>query len=360
MRENKISVLQKRILEILRVLIETPTPTGKERRLYKFLSLILERAGFKIEVQKVPGSFSNLIARRGKSSLLMCTHIDTFPVFSHSDLYKLKMRKRDLTGRGVIDAKGQIASLLVALESTQAPCQIALTSGEEEEAIGSKFLEVQANEGVVLEPTNLSLCLFQAGAIEIEVNVRGKAAHGSLPREGENAILKAFGVYQALEKLSFLKLTHPYFPEGGWINLGKIKGGEDIMVVPDHCTFQADIGVLPGVNIDEAVREVKTVIAKSGASVNFRDISPPVEIDPQLRVVRILRQSFKKVTGKEPEVEVMPSWTDAENLFQKGISCVVFGAGKLSLAHSDYESVSLDELGTLSLILINLLRLWEE
>jgi len=351
--------LQKRILEILQKLVEIPTPTGKEEKLHDFLSSFLEKIGFQIEIQKVPDSSPNLIGRRGKSKLLLCTHIDTFPEIAHPDPYRLKIRGENLVGRGVVDPKGQIASLLVALENTKIPCQVAFTSGEEEEALGSKFLKVEAKEGIVLEPTNLSLALSQAGAIEIEVEVEGKATHGSVPHKGENAILKAFRNYQKLEKMTFLKITHPHFPGGGWVNLGKIEGGKDIMVVPYYCSFQADIGILPGVNIDKAIKEIKSTIAQGGGRVNFRDISPPIEINPHLKVVKLLKQSFREVVGKEPKIWGMPSWTDAENLFQKKIYCVVFGAGKLSRAHSNYESISLKELGILSRILIHLLNLWE-
>ena len=359
MKKIKSSVLQARIIEILRELVETPTPTGSEERLHEFLSSFLEKVGFQIEIQKIPGYSSNLIGRRKKGGPLFCTHIDTYPAFAHAQPYRLRIEGENLVGRGVVDPKGQIASLLVALERTETPCQVAFTSGEEEEALGSRFLDIKAREGVVLEPTDLSLALSQAGAIEIEVEVEGKAVHGSVPHEGENAILKALEVYRQLEEMTFLKLTHPHFPRGGWINLGKIEGGEDIMVVPHHCFFQADVGIVPGVDIDKAVKEIEGIAWRTGAKVNFRDITSPIEVNPRLKIVRLLRQSFKEVVGKEPRVEGMPSWTDAENLFQKGIRCVVFGAGKLSVAHSNHEAISLKELETLSRILIRFLNLWE-
>ncbi len=359
MGEIKSLVFGERILEILQRLIEIPTPTGEEEKLHEFLSSFLKRIGFQVEIQKIPGSFSNLVGRRGKSKLLLCTHIDTFPVFDHPEPYKLRIEGENLIGRGVVDPKGQIASLLVALENTRVPCQVALTSGEEKDALGSKFLKIEAKEGIVLEPTNLSLAISQAGAIEIEVEIEGKEAHGSVPWEGENAILKAFNIYQELEKMSFLKITHPHFPTGGWINLGKFEGGKDIMVVPCRCMFQADIGVVPGVDMQKAVDEVKNIVTKAGGRIIFRDISHPFEIDPQLKVVELMKKSFKEVVKDEPVIGGMPSWTDAENLLQKGIPCIIFGAGKLSRAHSNHELVSLKELDILSRILIHFLNNWE-
>jgi len=358
MEKIKNSPLQRRILEILQTLVETPTPTGEEKRLFNFLFANLKKTGFNVEIQEEKGRFFNIVGKRKKSSLLICTHLDTFPVFSSSRLYTLRVEEGRAKARGVVDAKGQIASLLVALENTSAPCQVAFTSGEEEEALGSKFLKVRAEEGVVLEPTDFSLCLSQAGAVEIEVEVGGRSAHGSLPQEGENAILRAFEVYRKLEGLSFLRLRHPHFPEGGWVNLGRIEGGKDVMVVPDRCFFQADIGIIPGVDIKRAVDEIKKKVTESGAKVHFKDVSPPVEISPSLKVARLLKLSFKQVTGREPRIGGMPSWTDAENLFQKGIKCVVFGAGKLSSAHTECESVSLKDLEILSNILIHFLNLW--
>ncbi|MCD6257867.1 M20/M25/M40 family metallo-hydrolase [Candidatus Aerophobetes bacterium] len=358
MREIKNQDLRKRIVKILQKLVETPTPTGNEERLHGFLSSLLKRAGFQIEIQRIPDYPSNLVGKRGKGKLLFCTHIDTYPPFNHPDPYRLTVDGENLIGRGVIDAKGQIASLLVALENTETPCQVALTSGEEEEALGSKFLKVDAREGIVLEPTDLSFALSQAGAIEIQINVEGKAVHGSVPSKGENAILKAFRIYRKLEKMPFLKQTHPHFPHGGWINLGKIEGGKDIMVTPFSCNFQVDIGIIPGIDIDNAVQQIKNVVFNEGGKVNFRDISPPIEINPDLKVINLLRESFEKVLGRQPKIKGMPSWTDAENLFQKGIHCVVFGAGKLFHAHSNYEFIPLKQLEILSRILIYFLNLW--
>jgi len=358
MKKIKGSVLQERIVKVLQELVETPTPTGGEEKLHKFLSLFLQKAGFDIEIQKIPKYSPNLIGKRGKGKLLFCTHIDTYPAFSHPDPYRLKIKGENLIGRGVVDPKGQIASLLVALENTKTPCKVVFTSGEEEEALGSKLFDEKVQEGIVLEPTDLSLCLFQAGAIEIEVNVEGKAVHGSVPYEGKNAIIKAFKIYQEFEKMTFLKRAHPFFPQGGWINLGKIEGGENTMVVPYQCRFQADIGIIPGVSIDEAIRQVEDVVAKAGAKVNFIDISQPIEISPHLRIVKLVKEAFKEITGMEPRIGGMPSWTDAENLFQKGIQCPIFGAGKLSVAHSNYEYISLKELEIFSKVLIRLLCLW--
>ena len=358
MKRIESSILQKRILEILKKLVETPTPTGEEHKLHDFLTSFLREKGFDVKKQDVPESCPNLIGRRKGGGLLLCAHIDTFPAFDHPDPYKLKLEGENLVGRGVIDPKGQIASLLVAIEYTDSPCEIAFTSGEEEKALGSKFLKATSPQGIVLEPTDFVICLSQAGAIEIEVKVEGTSAHGSLPQEGENAVLKAFEIYRRLTKMPFLKQTHPHFPSGGWVNLGKIQGGKDVMVVPYQCSFQADIGVVPGVNIDQAVREVKNTVIQSGGRIYFRDISPPIQIESKLKVVKLLKESFEAITGKKAKIGGIPSWTDAENLYQKGIFCPVFGAGKLSRAHSNYEWVSLRELELLSLILIHFLDHW--
>ncbi|MBC7188864.1 M20/M25/M40 family metallo-hydrolase [Candidatus Aerophobetes bacterium] len=340
-----------RVLEVLKILVETPTPTGEEERLHGFLSSFLEKAGFKVHIQKVPGSFSNLIAKRGKSSFLVCTHLDTYPPFDHPQPYRMRRCGEVVVGRGVVDPKGQIACLLVAIEMSDAPCQVAFTSGEEEEALGSRFLEVEAEEAVVLEPTDLVVCLSQAGAIEIEVEVEGKAVHGSCPWEGENAVLKAFEIYRRLEELSFLKKVHPHFPRGGWINLGKIEGGKDVMVVPYRCSFQADIGVVPGTDVEQALIEIKKVVEEEGGNLKLKDISSPFEIKPHLRSLELLESCFKKVAGKTFSIGGMPSWTDAENFWKKKIPCLIFGAGKLSSAHSNFESISLKELETFTLLL---------
>ncbi|MFA0742383.1 MAG: hypothetical protein DFNUSKGM_002506, partial [Candidatus Fervidibacter sacchari] len=121
---------EQHLLELVRILVETPTPTGNEKALFPFLTDYLQSHGFTVSEQEVterhpltpPGEYSNLIAKRGESRLLISAHLDTFPAYSHPQPYTLRQEGDKLIGRGVVDIKGQIAALLLAVSQTSSPC----------------------------------------------------------------------------------------------------------------------------------------------------------------------------------------------------------------------------------------------
>ncbi len=352
--------LSARILEFTQELVETPTPTGREEDLHPFLKDVLEGCGFEVSFQQVGTRGHNLIARRGESSLLIATHIDTFPAYTHPEPYTLRREVDLLIGRGVVDVKGQIAALLAAVEACDAPVQIALVVDEERYGTGSRELDVQAQAAVVLEPTDLHPAPAQAGAVDFIAIVYGRAAHGSVPHRGENALLKAYELIQAIEELPFLKARHPLFPEQPWVTVGVIQGGFEPMVVPNACRFEADVRVLPGVKIEEALHQLMDCFTRFGAEFILGDAEPPFELSQDEPIFQALNQAISEALGEPRPAVGMPSWTDAANLVRKGLPTVVFGAGDLAVAHSDFEHVRLSDLVALARVLRRLLEIAPE
>jgi len=347
-----------RILEIATRLVETPTPTGREEALLPYLKDNLNGCGFSVEEQEVSRGGYNLLASRGESPLLILTHLDTFPAYTHPEPYKLRSEGDLLVGRGILDVKGQIAALLAAVEACDLPCKIALVADEERSGTGSEELEVEAEAAVVLEPTGLHPAPAQAGALELSVIVYGRAAHGSVPQRGENAIMKAYELIHELEGLKFLRARHPLFPEGGLITIGTIRGGFEPLVVPSFCRLELDLRLLPGVMPEQALRELRGLLSRFDAELILSDADPPMEVSQDEEIFKLLSRAIEEALGEARPPVGMPSWTDAANLVNKGIPAVVFGAGDLAAAHSDFEHVSLRELEGLARVLIRLLELY--
>jgi acetylornithine deacetylase/succinyl-diaminopimelate desuccinylase-like protein len=342
------------IFKLLKELVSVPTPTGFEGAIFDILADTLKERGFSIKKQMISTGI-NLIALRGEEGPLFVTHMDTFPAYGHPKPYCLRREGDLLIGRGVVDAKGQIAALIAAVGMTKGPCRVALVVDEERKGTGSKELGFDKDtQAVVLEPTGLKPAISQAGAIEFEVMVYGEAAHGCAA-EADNAIMKAIEMIGELSKLKFLEFSHPLFPLAEHlVTIGKIEGGHEPMVVPSLCKFQADIRVLPGVKMDQALREILAWAASYQAELNLIDLAPPCEL-PQAYVTKKLFEAIKDVTKEEPRPVGMPSWTDAANL---DVPAVIFGAGDLKVAHSDWEYVPLADLKKLSLILARLIEIW--
>ncbi len=352
--------------ELVRVLVETPTPTGSEQALFPFLMDYLQAHEFTVTEQEVterhpltpPGEYRNLLARRGESRLLISAHLDTFPAYTHPQPYTLREEDDRLIARGVVDIKGQIAALLFAIAQTDAPCQIAFVCDEERGGTGSRFLQFDADAVVVLEPTDLKPVVAHAGAVEATALFFGRAAHGSMPHWGDSALEKAIAFADALKTHPLIAdQRHPLFERAPFITLGKLESGSEAMVVPNKAVLNFDIRVLPGYSAKAVAKLVQDLGTRFKAEVRIDDVSEPVVLDEGTEVVKLVKEAATRVLGETPPAIGYWSWTDAVNYLERGIPAVVFGAGSLGVAHSDEEWVRLSDLMTLAQILTCLLEL---
>ncbi|MCX7642413.1 MAG: M20/M25/M40 family metallo-hydrolase [Armatimonadetes bacterium] len=359
--------VEHQLRELVRILVETPTPTGNEKALFPFLTDYLRLHGFEVDEQEVterhqltpPGEYSNLIAKRGKSRLLISAHIDTFPAYTHPQPYTLREDGDRLIARGVVDIKGQIAALLLAVSQTDAPCQIAFVCDEERGGTGSRSLKFEAEAVLVLEPTDLKPVIAHAGAVEATVLFFGKAAHGSTPHWGDNALEKAIAFADAIKTHPLISdQRHPLFERTSLVTLGRLEAGSEAMVVPNKALLNLDIRVLPGYSAKAVADLVRDFGAKFKAEVKIDDIAEPVTLDENEKVVKTVKRSVMDVMGREPQSIGYWSWTDAVNYIERGVPAVVFGAGHLGVAHSDEEWVRLSDLIALSQILKKLVEVW--
>ena len=94
------------------------------------------------------------------------------------------------------------------------------------------------------EPTDLHVGVQAKGVLALRIVVSGRAAHGSTPWLGDNAVLKAIDVFRRIETLPFSRESSELFDRPS-INLGRINGGDALNKVPDECTMDVDIRYLP-------------------------------------------------------------------------------------------------------------------
>lgn len=351
--------------ELVRILVETPTPTGSEKVLFPFLTDYLQFHKFEVTVQEVterhpltpPGEYSNLVAKRGESRLLISAHLDTFPAYTHPQPYTLREDRDRLIARGVVDVKGQIAALLLAVSQTDAPCQIAFVCDEERGGTGSRSLRLDADAVLVLEPTDLKPVVAHAGAVEVTATFFGKAAHGSVPHWGESALEKAVAFVDALKTHPLISNQHhPLFERAPFITVGKLESGNEAMVVPNKALLNLDIRVLPSYSAKAIADSVLDLGARFKSEVKIDDIAEPVILDENEKIIKIVKVAIASVTGQEPPSIGYWSWTDAVNYIERGVPAVVFGAGHLGAAHSDEEWVKFNDLLLLSRILVTIME----
>jgi acetylornithine deacetylase/succinyl-diaminopimelate desuccinylase-like protein len=357
--------METRIVELTSALVAFPTHE-REQEAQEFLAGVLRACGFACRLQEVAPGRPNLIARRGSSGPLLCSHIDVHLPHGHPDPFTARREGDTLVGRGVLDAKGQIAAIVAACEARpDADALVLITCDEEYGGIGSERAEIpegpwETEGGIVCEPTGFTICTAQMGNVDVHVEARGTGGHAYAPDALGSPVHAVLAAVEVLDTCRFLKARHGLLPQPR-VNIGRIAGGEHAWRSPAAAELDATMGVLPGTDLEDAETEVEERLgdlalrwSSRGVDLSYEisDSSEPVEMPDDLPIVERLAAA----AGIDPATTGMPSWTDAAYLFLKhGVPCAVFGAGELTSAHSDRETVAIDDLVRLGRVLARLL-----
>ncbi len=333
------------LLKTLEHLINTPTPTGQEWRLIPFLTKWLETCGFSVEIQEIKpnevltpkGRYWNIIARRGNSPLTFVVHYDTVPANEYRAIFK----DGKVYGRGSVDVKGQIAALLHAITNTSEPVNVIFVCDEEVGGSGSAQMPINPEHiYIVLEPTGLRPVITHAGSVEAEIIFRGDGGHGSLNHNNS-----AFSLM-----MKFLNALNEMFPNSNGYGLNrttvyKVSAGSEMLAIPDTTTIGLDIRVFPKENASEIFETLQNKVKELNGELYLKESANPVSVELDKRWNWFIK---KWSEAKMPtDTLVYPSWTDAVNIIERGGWAVVIGSGDLSVAHSDNEHISLEEVFTL-------------
>jgi acetylornithine deacetylase len=272
-----------------------------------------------------------------------------------------------LLGRGSCDMKGGVAALLHAAGSLVrtghgGEVQVALTADEEHSSLGMLALVaggVRADAAVVCEPTELAVMPAHKGFIWVRAAFRGRAAHGSRPEIGVDAIRHAALYVAGLDEIAARLAARPPHPLLGRPSLhaGTIQGGRAPSVYPDRCEVVLERRTMPGEDMGEILREfveladrLRNRIPELDVTVEHMLDRPGTEVPAESRLVRGLLAA-SALEGVEPTVRGMTAWVDAALLNEAGIPAVCFGPGSIARAHTDDEWVPADEIGRCARIL---------
>ena len=196
------------------------------------------------------------------------------------------------------------------------------------------------------EPTRLQIVTAHKGDLWLQLETRGKAAHGSRPELGRNAVHLMAKIVHLLETDYARAIRHRRHPllRHATINVGTISGGRQPNIVPDRCFIRVDRRTIPGETDPAVKRELMSFIRRRGLSATMIDTkdeqpAPPLETDPRLPLVRQFLASAgqKKAAGVD-------FFSDAGVLGAAGIPSVLFGPGDIAQAHTADEWVSLRQL----------------
>jgi acetylornithine deacetylase len=225
---------------------------------------------------------------------------------------------------------------------------------------------VRADAAIVGEPTGLAIMPAHKGFAWLEIEVRGRAAHGSRYEIGVDAILDGGIVLQelaTLEHVALLTRTHPLLGRPS-LHISTIEGGTGWSTYPDRCVIRVERRTLPGENGTEPLAEVRAAVARARerrpsleASARLVLSQAPSDVSSDAPIVRALSDAL--LAREEPvAVSGMTAWTDAALLNEAGIPAICFGPGDIALAHAAEEWIDTGEIERATDVLDSLISRW--
>ena len=337
----------------------------------------MRRMGLDVHVQDAAPGRPNVIGvlegvEHGQS-LMLCGHIDTVGVAGMDAPFDPVVRGGRLYGRGSQDMKGGVAAMIDAARLARdrgfrkGRLLIAAVADEEYASLGADALvrEWKADAAIVTEPTDLQIGMGHKGFAWAAVETRGRAAHGSRPKDGRDAIMRMGRVLNRLERLDRelqARTPHPLIGAGS-LHASIIEGGRELSSYPDSCRLQLERRTVPGESVETFAREMEDVLeslaredAQFEASVKLLFSRPPYEV-PQTHALPHALKHAAEFAGAAAAFVGMSFWTDAAILGGAGIPSVLFGPGGAGL-HSVEEYVDVADVVTCRDALATLALTW--
>jgi len=328
--------LERRTTELLQELIrfDTVNPPGNEQAAQEFLRALLEGAGFEVELLSAVEGRPNLVARLGAASdgpvLCLLGHIDTVladPADWQVDPWAGELRDGCVWGRGAVDMKSQVAAEVAAVVALAqegwrpagGELKLVVTADEEAGAEhGAKWLcerhpdkvraDLVVNEGAGQrfdfgDRSLYGVCTGEKGVFRFTVATGGRAGHASMPRIGDNALVKLAPVLSALAAAEVVAEVAPEpvaileamdldpsdmagsleameaaderiatFIEpmmGVTLAPTMASASQKINVIPSHAEVKVDCRALPGQDADHALGRIHEAIGADGFQISF-------------------------------------------------------------------------------------------
>ena len=312
------------VVTLTRTLVDIDSTTGREHDVATWLAAFLRGQGYVVSEQPIDDGRFNVFARlEATPRVVFSTHFDCVPPFAPS-----RQQGDVIFGRGSCDAKGILASQIVAVERLRAAGESRLgmlfVAGEERGSDGARVANDHAPDGVRFlingEPTENRLGVATRGVLRVKLQASGRAAHSSFPELGDSAIDKLLDALMVLRGVAL---------------------PEDAVLGRTHYTVGLiEGGVAPNVVSPRASAEILFRIVGEGAPVRtaLKVVEPLVAIEPVLDIPAVRMHTLPGF-----ETAVFPYTTDIPLLTRWGTP-LLLGPGSIHDAHTDDEHVSVDEL----------------
>ena len=373
-------VNKKRLIRLTRDLlrIESENPPGNEYRIAVFVSKYLKDLGLKVKAYEFAKGRPNIIGilkgKTSKKSLLLTPHLDTVPAGSGWRLhpYKASIHKNRIYGRGATDCKGNLAVGIESInslidEKIRLDCDLIFAATVDEET-GSKFGLIPLVAKKILKPTaaiildsNASdIIVAQKGLIHLKLSVFGKKAHGAYPKRGINAIDIACRIIQKIKKHKFRYKKHRFLAAPS-VNIGKIRGGDQVNMVADWCEVKIDLRFLPQMNPELLLKQIRKIV-KSEAKrfkIEIEALQSPSEVNERNYLVKCLLKANNKFKSRA-KIKGSEGATVMSFFQERNIPSLATGFGSSGCCHITDEFVRIGDLYKGSKIIEELIKRFDK
>ena len=352
--------------ELLKKLIKAEsTPEKGELASAEVVSDEFSKSGINCRIDTWDQTRANIIAQvnsaGSKGALLFACHLDVVgpgeekwdkPAFEGIE------SGGKIYGRGSVDMKGGIAAAVTAIRQVvdsgtnlQGDIIFTAVAGEETDSCGAiRFINDHERLGdfagiVIPEPTDFSIVTAHRGMLWLEITTKGKAAHGSTPQLGVNAINSMRLVLDELENYEIPAEPHKLLGKCS-MSVNTIAGGKALNVVPDKCKIKVDIRTLPEQNHSDIISDLEKIFTK------IKTGNP--QFEAEVGVVRQVRPletdcscDFIKNFCSAVEINetvAVGFTTDGPHFAPLGAPVVIFGPGKPQFCHKPNEYIKINDI----------------
>lgn len=308
----------------------------------------------------------------GGRSIILNGHLDTVGVDGMADPFRPRVEDGRMYGRGAIDMKASIAVMMVTLARARSmPLRgdVVMTAVADEEAfsVGTQAVldsGVTADAAIVTEPTNGDIVIAHKGFAWADVIAQGRAAHGSLPAEGVDAITKMGAFLQGLESLQAELERQPGDPMlgTGSVHASKISGGREMSSYPATCHLGVERRTIPGETAQGFIAELEGIAARCRqadpdfrAEIELTFDRQAFSIDADHEIVELVKSVAARTTGRAPLICGKAGWMDAALLSERSIPTVIYGPAGGDF-HGDNEWVDVASIDVCADVLTEVTR----
>lgn len=373
---NQVS--EEELVELTRKLVSIPShfnlPAG-EVEVVRALEQVFLAEGIEYRLQPVEGERSNIIAKLpgtgGGKSLTLNGHLDTVPPYGMKDPFKAEYIDGKIFGRGTVDMKGPIAAMIMAMVAfkrsgikLKGDLYFAGVIAEETNSEGSETLiesGFRTDGAIIGEPSGREYAIGHRGLEWLEIEIKGKAAHGGIPDKGINAIVNAAKFIMRVQEKLVPRLKNLDNPVMGppVMNFGYIEGGTQPSTVADRCRILLDRRYTAHETLSDVIAQYENILAEleaedpsfkgslrrmeSALMKKYEHV--PMETDPGDPLVKAVVSALEEIIGAPPVMTRSRGWTDAAIFNHYGkMATVVYGPGDITRSHTDLEYITVEEL----------------